>query len=90
MDQSIAGELRGEEDHRRALIRTIAAHFPVDLHIGPSSGATCMCCRGAIATGDLQYDINIEQSTITVDDGCYMSSLRSIVEETPATGGRHP
>jgi len=49
-----------------------------------------MCCRGAIATGDLQYDINIEQSTITVDDGCYMSSLRSIVEETPATGVRHP
>ena len=73
-----------EEDHRRVVIRTIAALCPVQLHVGPSAGATCIWCGNTIALGALQYDVYAGRSTIVVDDDCYMSVMRGLVEGRPA------
>jgi len=78
----------GDEERRRRLIRVIAAHCPVQLHVGPSAGASCMFCGHAIAAGALQYDIATGRSTIIVDDDCYQSSLRAIVEAGHEDNGR--
>jgi hypothetical protein len=75
--------VNGDGHRQRLLVRTVAAHWPVQLRVGPSSGATCMLCRGAIRTGTLQYDIDAGPGRITVDDDCYMSFLRDIVEGKP-------
>lgn len=76
--------VNGESDRRRSLVRTVAAHWPVQLRVGPSAGASCMVCCGAIATGTLQYDIDAGPGRIIVDEHCYMSFLRDVVEGTPA------
>jgi len=81
-----AGAVWTDEDHRRLVIRVIAAYRPVQLRAGTSAGASCMLCRGAIAAGTLQYDIEAGPSTVIVDDSCYMSFLRDVVETPPPSG----
>jgi len=73
----------GDGHRQRLLIRTVAAHWPVQFRVGPSAGATCMLCCGAIQAGTLQYDIDAGPGRIIVDDDCYMSFLRDVVEGTP-------
>ena len=72
--------VNGDGHRQRLLVRTVAAHWPVTLHVGPSAGATCMLCCGAIPAGTLQYDIDAGGGRIIVDDDCYMSFLRDVVE----------
>jgi len=81
-------DLRGDPvtgaGHRqRLLVRTVAAHWPVQFRVGPSAGATCMLCCGAIPAGTPQYDIDAGPGRIIADDGCYMSFLRDVIEGTP-------
>jgi len=67
------------DDRRRALIRTIAAHSPCAHSAGPSAGASCMLCQGTIPAGAPQIEIDAGR-TIIVDEACYTSFLKDIVE----------
>jgi len=74
-----------DRDHRRLLIRTIAAHCHVPPRVGPSTGAICALCRGPIAPGAPQYDIQVGQSTVVVDEYCYNGFLRPILDSVLAS-----
>jgi len=67
------------DDRRRALIRTIAARSPCAHSSGRSSGARCMLCEGTIPEGAQQVEIDAGR-TIIVDETCYTSFLKDIVE----------
>ena len=69
-----------DRDHRRLLIRTIAAHCHVPPRVSSSTGAICALCRGPIASGAPQYDIQVGQSTVVVDEHCYNCFLRPILD----------
>ena len=70
---------------RRLLIRTVAAHAPLQPIIGPSVGATCTFCREAIAVGALEYEMTIGAFTVVVGEKCYKSFLQQIVEASPVS-----
>ena len=74
-----------DRDHRRLLIRTIAAHCHVPPRVGPRTGAICALCRGPIAPGAPQYDIQVGQSTVVVDEYCYNGFLRPILDSILAS-----
>ena len=84
MNASVGGgsDVDGEADRRRALVRIVAAKSPGMPTVGPSAGASCELCLGRITPGTLQYAINIGR-TIIVDQNCYSSYLRNIVELRP-------
>jgi len=67
-------------DRRQLLIRTIAAQASVPVSVRESAGASCALCLGLIAPGRRQYEIDVGQSTVIVDENCYDSSLRHIVD----------
>jgi hypothetical protein len=67
-------------DRRQLLIRTIAAQASVQVSVRESAGASCALCLGLIAPGGRQYEIDVGQSTVIVDENCYDSSVRHIVD----------
>jgi hypothetical protein len=75
--------VNGDGDRRRLLLRAIAVHSSVPPCVGSSAGGTCVLCREAIAAGARQYEIEVGQSTIVVDENCYKSSLQDILEAKP-------
>jgi hypothetical protein len=77
-------DVDGEADRRRALVSTVAAKSPGMPTVGPSAGASCELCLRRIAPGTLQYEINIGR-TMIVDQNCYSSHLRNIVELRPGS-----
>ena len=75
--------VNGAGNRQPLLVRTVAAHWPVQLRVGPSAGATCMLCCGPIPAFTLQYDIDAGPGRIIAADDCYMSFLREVIEGTP-------
>ena len=74
------------EDRRRLLIRAIAAQASqASLHVSvrESPGATCALCGEVIAPGTREYSIAVGRLTVIVDEKCYRSSLRGIIEGEP-------
>lgn len=67
----------------RALIRAIAAQSSVQVSSRRSTGASCALCLGDIAPGTQQYEIDVGQATVIVDELCYDSSLRDIMGVDP-------
>ena len=70
-------------DRRRILIRAIAAQAHVDVALRASIGARCLLCLAVIAPGARQYELEVGQSTVIVDENCYKTSLQDIVEARP-------
>ena len=75
------------EDRRRLLIRAIAAQAAsVQVSVRQSAGATCALCGELIAPGTREYSIAVGRLTVIVDERCYSSSLRGIIEGEPPAG----
>ncbi len=70
-------------DRRRLLIRALAAQAHINVAIRASAGATCLLCLTAIAPGARQYEIELGQSVMIVDERCYKASLQDIVDAPP-------
>ncbi len=70
-------------DRRRLLIRALAAQAHINVAVRASAGATCLLCLTAIAPGARQYEIELGQSVMIVDERCYKASLQDIVDAPP-------
>ena len=70
-------------DRRRLLIRALAAQAHINVAIRASAGATCLLCLTAIAPGVRQYEIELGQLVMIVDEACYTASLQDIVDAPP-------
>ena len=55
----------------------------MNVAVRASAGATCLLCLAAIATGARQYEIELGQSVMIVDEACYTASLQDIVDAPP-------
>ena len=78
------------EDRRRLLIRAIAAQAgqaSLQVSVREGTGANCVFCGKVIAPGTREYAIVVGRLTVIVDEKCYKSSLQSIIEPEPPSGG---
>ena len=77
------------EDHRRLLLRVIAAQAaqgPLPVTVREGTGASCALCAEVIPPDTRQYEIGVGESTVIVDEKCYRSSLQRIIDAPPAAG----